>query len=84
MSMRHRLTALLWLLGAAGALALSTLWAIAAGSGKISAFALVVFVWSAALLAGLVHHITQQDQVDRYRSRREPLAGPRSGAELPG
>jgi 4-amino-4-deoxy-L-arabinose transferase-like glycosyltransferase len=84
MSMRQRVMAVLWLIGAAAALTLSTLWAIAASNGKVSAWALVAFVWSAALLAGLAHHLTQPDQLDRYRSRRKPLAGPRPGAELPG
>lgn len=64
MSMRNGLTALLWLLGAAAALAICLLGMLAAQDGKVSAFALVPLIWSVALLAGSVHH---------FRNPREPL-----------
>ena len=73
MSMRERLTALLWLLGAAAAIAISALWALAAQDGQVNAFALVAFVWSVALLAGFVHH---------WRQARKPLREQPSGALL--
>ena len=56
MSIRERLAALLWLLGAAATLAITVLWVRAARDGQVSAFALVPFMWSVALLAGFVHH----------------------------
>ena len=74
MSMRNRLTALLWLLGAAAALGLSLLWVLAAQDGKVSGFALVPFMWSVALLAGCVHH---------FRHAHEPSAEGQPGALLP-
>jgi len=64
MSMRDRLVVLLWLLGAAAAMAITALWAVAARDGQVSAFALVPFMWSVALLAGFVHH---------WRQIRKPL-----------
>ena len=56
MMIRERLAALLWLLGAALAISITALWALAARDGQVSAFALVPLMWSVALLAGFVHH----------------------------
>ena len=71
--MRERLAVLLWLLGAAAAIAISVLWALAAQDGQVSAFALVPFMWSVALLAGFVHH---------WRLARKPLLEQQPGALL--
>jgi len=51
--------------------------------GKIHAWALIAFFWSAALLAGAIHHFPGRVNTS-YRHRHKPLAGPRSGASLPG
>ncbi len=59
MSMHERLAVLLWLLGAAAAMAITALWALGARDGQVSAFALVPFMWSVALLAGFIHHWRQ-------------------------
>jgi hypothetical protein len=83
MTMRRRIVILLWILGAASALGISTLWVVAAQSGLLSAWALVPFAWSVALLAGLAHHLRDGARTTRYRLDREPLAGPRAGAWLP-
>jgi hypothetical protein len=64
MSMHERLAVLLWLLGAAAAMAITALWVLAARDGQVSAFALVPFMWSVALLAGFIHH---------WRETRRPL-----------
>jgi hypothetical protein len=56
MSMRERLAALGWLLGGVAALAVTVLGVLGAQDGQLSAFALVPFMWSVALLAGFVHH----------------------------
>jgi hypothetical protein len=66
MSLRERLAALLWLLGAALAISITALWALAAQDGQVSAFALVPLMWSVALLAGFVHH---------WRLASKPLLG---------
>jgi hypothetical protein len=84
MSMRGKLTLLLWGVAAAAAFAVSALGVIAAQDGKLSVWALVAFAWSAAMLAGLGHHLSQHDAATRYRQHHKPLAGPRPGAELPG
>ena len=51
---------LLWLLGAAVALALSILCIVGGSDGKISALALIVFVWTVALLAGAVEFLPRR------------------------
>lgn len=56
MSIRERLAALPWLLGAVAAIAISVVWVLGAQDGRVSAFALVPIVWSVALLAGFVHY----------------------------
>ena len=73
MSMRERLAALGWLLGGAAAMAITVSWLLAAQDGQVSAFVLVPFMWSVALLAGFVHH---------WRLARKPLLGERPGALL--
>jgi hypothetical protein len=83
MSMDRKVTILLWTLGSAAALGLSTLSVLVAEDGRMSPWALVSFMWSVAMLAGLVHHLGGQDAMTRYRLRHKPLAGPREGAQLP-
>jgi hypothetical protein len=73
MSTRERLVVLLWLLGAAAAMAITALWVLGARDGQVSAFALVPFMWSVALGAGFVHH---------WRLSRKPLLGEQTGALL--
>ena len=73
MSIRERLAVLLWLLGAAVTLAITALWVLAARDGQVSAFALVPFMWSVALLAGFVHH---------WRHAHKPLLERPPGALL--
>ena len=58
---------------ALAALAITVLWVLAAQDGQVSAFALVPFMWSVALLAGFVHH---------WRLARKPLLGEQPGALL--
>ena len=73
MLIRERLAALLWLLGAAATLAITALWALTARDGHVSAFALIPFMWSVALLAGFVHH---------WRHAHKPLLDHPPGALL--
>lgn len=79
----RKTTVLLWALGAAAAAGISGMWVASAQDGRVSAWALVSFLWCVAMLAGLAHHVKETSAVTRYRSRRKPLAGPRTGAELP-
>ena len=80
---QRTLTGLLWLAGAVAAFALGFLLVIVGEDGKIHASALVAFFWSAALFAGAIHHFPRRVETS-YRHRHKPLAGPRSGASLPG
>jgi hypothetical protein len=48
---------LLWLLGAAATFALSIFCIVAGSNGKISALALIPFVWTVALLAGALESL---------------------------
>jgi hypothetical protein len=73
MSMRERVAALGWLFGGAAAMAITAIWVLAAQPGQVSAFVLVPFMWSVALLAGFVHH---------WRLARKPLLGEQPGALL--
>ena len=73
MSMRGTVAALGWLFGGAAAMAITTIWVLAAQPGQVSAFVLVPFMWSVALLAGFVHH---------WRLARRPLLGEQPGAFL--
>jgi hypothetical protein len=81
--MSRRMTVLLWALGAALALSVSGLSVMAAEDGRMTPWALVSFMWSVAMLAGLTHHLGARDAMTRYRLRHKPLAGPREGAQLP-
>lgn len=84
MTMHRGLTALLWLVAGVGMLAAAGIWAADVQSGKISAFVLVAFFWVAALMAVVVHYLSQgADALTRYRLYHKSLAGPRAGAELP-
>lgn len=67
MSIRNGLSALPWLIGAAASFALSLLWVLGAQDGKVSAFALIAFMWSVALLAGCVHHLRHADDASDGR-----------------
>jgi hypothetical protein len=80
---RRTVTALLWFAEAIAVFALGFLLAIVGEDGKIHAWALIAFFWSAALLAGAIHHFPGGVNKS-YRHRRKPLAGPRPGACLPG
>ena len=80
---RRTVTALLWFAEAIAVFALGFLLAIVGEDGKIHAWALIAFFWSAALLAGAIHHFPGRVNTS-YRHRHKPLAGPRSGASLPG
>jgi hypothetical protein len=74
MTTREIRTVALWLLGALSALALSAvLWLLAAEEGKVSAFALVPFMWSLALGAGFVHHLKGSGLVARHRLASAPV-----------
>ena len=83
MLMQRTISTLLWLSGAGGAFALGCLLVIVADDGNIHAAALIAFFWTAALLAGAIHHFVGRADTS-HRHRREPLAGPRPGACLPG
>ena len=52
--------ALLWLLGAAAALAISIFCVMAGSNGKISALALISFVWTVASLVGALEHLPRR------------------------
>lgn len=84
MWMHRGFAALLWLLAAAAAFAISAVWVVDAQSGKMSAWALVPIFWGAALVAVLVHYLSLGgDALTRYLHHHKPLSGPRPGAELP-
>jgi hypothetical protein len=51
---------LLWLLGAAAALALSIFCIMGGSNGKISALALIAFIWTVALLAGALEFLPRR------------------------
>jgi hypothetical protein len=81
MSTREICTVVLWLLGTVTALALSAaLWLVPAEEGKVTAFALVPFMWSVALGAGFVHHVGQMGLLARLRSYAERIGAPSAGA----
>jgi hypothetical protein len=77
------LTIMLWLLGAAVAAAISVVWMLAAGDGKVSAYALVPLMWSVALGSGFVHHLKESGFLQRYRLGPRQLAGEALGALMP-
>ena len=67
MSKKEMSNLLLWLLGAVAALGLSVVWVLAAEEGKVSAFALIAFMWSVARGAGFVHHLRETALIARVR-----------------
>jgi prepilin signal peptidase PulO-like enzyme (type II secretory pathway) len=84
MLMHKILTALLWVLAAFVLFALCAVWIIDAQSGMVSAWVILPFFWSAAILSVLGRYLAQwRDPVIRYLARHKPLAGPGAGAELP-
>lgn len=85
MLMHRILAVLLWVLAAIAAFAISAVWIIDAQSGMVSAWVILPFFWSAAVLSILGHYLAQwRPPIARYLARHRPLAGPRAGAELPG
>ena len=82
----HRIAAaVLWILATITSFAICAWWITDAQSGMVSAWVILPFFWSAALLSVLVHYAVQwRDPIGRYLARHKPLAGPRQGAELPG
>jgi len=84
MTMHRGLAAVLWLLAGAALLVAGAAWAVDMQTGKMNAFILVLFFWSVALVAVVVHYLSQgADALTRYRLYHKQLAGPRPGAELP-
>ncbi|MGE3066711.1 MAG: hypothetical protein AB7K67_14060 [Hyphomicrobiaceae bacterium] len=74
-----------WFVGAGTALFLYALWAVSAAPVVATRWTLVTFGLAAAVFAGLAQIIVERPcAVERYASAHKPLAGPRSGAELPG
>ena len=61
MQTHQTLTLLLWLLGAAVTLAVS-IFCVMGSNGKISALALIPFVWTVALLAGALQYLPVPQQ----------------------
>jgi hypothetical protein len=85
MLMHKILAVLLWVLAAFVLFTLCAVWIIDAPSGMVSAWGILPFFWSAAVLAVLGHNVAQRwAPVSRYLARHRSLAGPRTGAELPG
>lgn len=85
MLMHKILAALLWVLAAVVLFALCAVWIIDAQSGMVSAWVILPFFWSAAVLSVLVHYLAQwRTPIAGYLARHRPLAGRRAGAELPG
>jgi hypothetical protein len=82
----HRISAaLLWTLAAVVAFAVCAVWIADAQRGVVSAWVILPFFWSAAVLAVVGHHLTQWlAPVIGHLARRKSLAGPRGSAELPG
>jgi hypothetical protein len=82
--MQRGLAAVLWTVAGAGTIAAGMAWGFGVQNGKMSAVAPVAIFWSAALVAVVVHHLSQSaGALTRYRLHHKPLAGPRPGAELP-
>ena len=82
----HKISALLlWTFAAAVAFAVCAVWFADAQRGSVSAWVILPFFWSAAVLAAVGHYLAQWwAPLARYLARHRPLAGPRTGAELPG
>lgn len=85
MRMHRIVAALLWTLAAAVAFAVCAVWVADAQRGAVGAWVILPFFWSAAVLAVAGHYLAQwRAPLARYLARHRPLAGPRTGAELPG
>ena len=82
----HRISAaLLWTLAAVVAFAVCAVWIADAQRGVVSAWVILPFFWSAAVLAVVGNHLAQWlGPLARYRARPRLLRRPRTGAELPG
>ena len=76
-------TIVLWLMGAVGAAAVSAVSLFAGEAGMVSAFALVPLMWSVALGAGFVHHLTESGVLRRRRLSTEAAAGQPFGVLIP-
>jgi hypothetical protein len=73
--------ALLWILAAPVAFAIGAVWIADAQSGVVSAWVILPFFWSAAVLVAVGHYVAQwRAPLARHKS----LADPRGSAELPG
>lgn len=81
----HRISAaLLWTLAAFVLFALCAAWIIGAQSGMVSAWVILPFFWSAAILSMLGHYLARwRAPVIRYLARYKPLADSRASVELP-
>lgn len=83
MLMHKILAALLWVLAAFVLFALCGMWIIDAQSGTVSAWVILPFFWSAAVLSVFGHYLALcREPLMRFLARHRP-AGPRVGAELP-
>ena len=82
----HRISAaLLWTLAAVVAFAVCAVWIADAQHGVVSAWVILPFFWSAAVLAVVGNYLAQwRAPLARYLARYRLLARPRTGAELPG
>ncbi len=82
----HRISAaLLWTLAAVVAFAVCAVWIADAQRGVVSAWVILPFFWSAAVLAVVGHHLAQWlAPLARNLARHRLLPRPRTGAELPG
>ena len=78
------MAALLWVFAAFVLFALCALWIIDAQSGMVSAWIILPFFWSAAVLSVVGHYLAQwRDPVIRYLARHRALAAPRADAGQP-
>ena len=85
MSKPKILAALLWILAAATAFAICAIWITNVQDGMISAWVILPFFWSAALLSVLGHLLVQwRGPIASTLARLKPLAGLRANSELPG
>lgn len=82
----HRISAaLLWTLAAVIAFAVCAVWIADAQRGVVSAWVILPFFWSAAVLAVVGHHLAQWlAPVIRHIAGHRLLARHRTDAELPG
>ena len=84
MLMHKILAALLWVLAALVLFALCGMWIIDAQSGTVSAWVILPFFWSAAVLSVFGHYLALcREPFMRFFARHKPLAGSRASVELP-